>query len=219
MKSFIQYITEAVKYGKTSRVTPSHTNEVRDTIYHYPHRDGKRHISVTYSSVGPKHKTHHNSEERITGVHDSKKHFDDWVKRGNSTGADAPAVLNRPSEGGYTTKRTRKKGEEVLGKSEEPRFIRGGTKPHHQLSHEKTNLEIDHEHKSNTKANEVTSTTAREYDKDTGVLKPGMGRKGNITKRKSKISPHPNWTYSNDSKDAISTNSENVKHTWTRKNK
>jgi hypothetical protein len=204
MKSFIQYISEDIKYGKTSRATPSHTNEVRDTIYHYPHRDGKRHISVTYSSVGPKHKTHHNSEERITGVHDSKKHFDDWVKHGNSTGADAPAVLSR----------------------------RGTTKPHHQLSHEKANLEIDHEHKSNTKANEVTSTTHRDYykehdrehvnqggTKNEWDMKPGMGRKGNITKRKSERTPHPDWTYSNDSEHALSTNSETVKHTWTRNKK
>jgi len=195
MKSFRQYIIESsttTKHtvgrgnrsgiGRVKKVTPSHTNEVRDTIYHHPHEDGERHISVTFSSRGPNHKQHHDSEEMITGVHDSKESF----RKG-----ETPAVLSR----------------------------RGTTKAHHQLKHESKKHSILHHHLSNTKANTLTSTTAREYDRDTGELKPGMGRKGNITKRKSERSPHPNWTYSNDSKDALATNSETVKHTWTRKKK
>ena len=202
MISFHQYIIESsttTKHtvgrgnksgiGKVSRVTPSHKNETRDTIYHHPHEDGERHMSVTFSSHGPKGK-HHDSEEMITGVHDSKKHFKDWYK-GGDRGADAPAVLSR----------------------------RGTTKPHHQMKHESKKHSILLHQLSNTKANEVTSTTHREYDRDTGELKPGMGRKGNITKRKSERTPHPDWTYSNDSEQAIATGSETVKHTWTRKKK
>ena len=202
MKSFIQYITEVVTakhtvgrgnrsgIGKVTRVTSSHSNDYRDTVYHHPHEDGERHMSVTFSSHGPKGK-HHDSEEMITGVHDSKKHFKDWSK-GGDRGAVAPAVLSR----------------------------RGTTKPHHQMKHESKKHSILHHHLNTTKANTVTSTTHREYDDDTamytGELKPGMGRKGNITKRKSERTPHPNWTYSNDSEHALATNSETVRHTWTR---
>ena len=206
MKSFIQYIIESsttTKHtvgrgnrsgiGKVTRVTPSHTNERRDTIYHHPHEDGERHISVQFTSHEAKHKKHHDSEEMITGVHDNKRDFKRW----HSTPVIGDAGVAQPA---------------VLSK-------RGATKAHHQLKHESKKHSILHHHLSKTKANEVTSTTHREYDRDTGELKPGMGRKGNITKRKSERSPHPNWTYSNDSKDALATNSETVKHTWTRKKK
>jgi hypothetical protein len=195
MKSFFQYIAESsttTKHtvgrgnrsgiGRVKKVTPSHTNEVRDTIYHHPHEDGERHISVTFSSHEPKRKKHHDSEEMITGVHDSTESFHK---------GETPAVLSK----------------------------RGTTKAHHQLKHESKKHSILHHHLSNTNAHTVTSTTAREYDRDTGELKPGMGRKGNITARKSKRTPHPNWTYSNDSEHAISTNSETVNHTWTRNKK
>ena len=202
MKSFIQYIIESSTttqhtvgrgnrsgIGKVTRVTSSHSNDYRDTTYHHPHEDGERHISVNFSSHGPKGK-HHDSEEMITGVHDSKRDFKDWSK-GGDRGAVAPAVLSR----------------------------RGPTKPHHQMTHESKKHSILHHHLSNTKADTVTSTTAREYDRDTGELKPGMGRKGNITKRKSERNPHPDWEYSNDSEHAFATGSETVKHTWTRKKK
>tara|TARA_Y100000310_G_scaffold340524_1_gene436591 strand:+ start:1428 stop:2042 length:615 start_codon:yes stop_codon:yes gene_type:complete len=203
MKSFIHYITEVATakhtvgrgnrsgIGKVSRVTPSHTNERRDTIYHHPHEDGERHMSVRFTSHEPKHKKHHDSEEMITGVHDSKRDFKRW----HSTPVIGDVGVAQPA---------------VLAK-------RGDTKPHHQMKHESKKHSILHHHLSNTKANTVTSTTAREYDRDTGVLKPGMGRKGNITARKSKRTPHPDWTYSNDSENALSTNAENIQHTWTRK--
>ena len=206
MKSFRQYIIESsttTKHtvgrgnrsgiGRVKKVTPSHMNERRDTIYHHPHEDGERHISVQFTSHEPKHKKHHDSEEMITGVHASKKYFKRWHSTpviGDVSTAQ-PAVLHR----------------------------KGTTKPHHQMKHESKKHSILHHHLSNTKANTVTSTTAREYDRDTGELKPGMGRKGNITARKSERTPHPNWTYSNNSETVEKHGDETVTHTWTRKNK
>jgi hypothetical protein len=207
MKSFIQYIIESsttTKHtvgrgnrsgiSKVSKVIPSHTNEQRYTIYHHPHEDGERHMSVHFESHGPKHKPHHDSEEMITGVHDSKSDFKKWHKAsvlGYGVGAPQPAVLHKYDD----------------------------TKAHHQMKHESKKHSILHHHLNTTKANTVTSTTHREYDDDHHDLKPGMGRKGNITKRKSERTPHPDWTYSNDSKHALSTNSETVRHTWTRNKK
>jgi len=208
MKSFSQYISEAgtAKHtvgrgnksgiGKVTRVThsptlvPAEDREARDTIYHHPHEDGKRHISIQFTSHEAKDKKHHDSEEMTTGVHDSKEDFKRWHSTPviGDVGVAQPAVLRK----------------------------RGHTKAHHQMKHESKKHSILHHHLSNTKANTVTSTTYREYDHDTGDMKPGMGRKGNITKRKSERSPHPDWTYSNDSKHALATNSETIKHTWTR---
>ena len=158
-KTFRQHTTEAVTtkhpvergnksgIGKVSRVPPTlptlvkaselkkplqKTHEARDTIYHHPHEDGKRHISVRFTSRGPKDKPH-DSEEMETGVHDSKKDFKRWHSTPviGDVGVAQPAVLRK----------------------------RGHTKAHHQMKHESKKHSILHHHLSNTKANTVTSTT------------------------------------------------------------
>ena len=208
MKSFIHYITEVATAKHTvgrgnrsgiriiNRVTPSHGAENRETIYHHPHEDGQRYISVTFSSVGPKGQKHHDTETMVTAVHDSKEHFNKWS---SPSPVHTQHALNRPVPA-------------IQSK-------RGGTEPHQQLTHESKKHSILHHRMDNTGASKIKSSTAREYHSDTGELKPGMGRKGSITQRKSERSPHPsgNWPYSNDSKDAIATNAENIQHTWTRK--
>tara|TARA_Y100000034_G_C6880039_1_gene403102 strand:+ start:901 stop:1554 length:654 start_codon:yes stop_codon:yes gene_type:complete len=217
MKSFRQYLLESSvvaphsvgkgnKSGirKTTRTRrSSYGTNIRSTIYHYPHQDGKRHISHTYTAV---HRDGENptEEELTTGVHKSKKHFHAWNKHQykDTKKFEEPAVLDRDKP----------------------------TKAHHEIVHQAKKHSIEHHHMNNTDVDTLKSTTAREYhgtdhpkvksgEKDEYDFKPGMGRKGNIKARKWKKRPHSNWEYSNNSDVVLKHDDHTVTHLLKRKKK